>query len=324
MAKARYIQLANMLGTSIQNGKLAPGTKLPTHRAFAEQFDIALATATRVYAELERRGHVIGEAGRGTYVRDPGLPMALGVHQTAQDGLVDLVFNMPGETADADFLRAGLRQLATAGDLEAMLRYHPHGGRLHERKVIAASLRHSLGPIDPEHLLITSGGQHGLAITGFGLFKQGDAIAVDALTYPGFKSVAALQGIDLIPIHGKSGVMDPDDLDRQCRVQNLRAVYLMPTVHNPLGSVINAQIRAQLIDVARRHDLLIIEDAAYAFLEPDPPPSLIALAPERTIHVGGFLKASQLVCALVMSSHLSTIWCHCLRQYARQPGIRPL
>lgn len=291
MAKARYIQLANMLGTSIQNGKLAPGTKLPTHRAFAEQFDIALATATRVYAELERRGHVIGEAGRGTYVRDPGLPMALGVHQTAQDGLVDLIFNMPGETADADFLRAGLRQLATAGDLEAMLRYHPHGGRLHERKIIAASLRHSLGPIDPEHLLITSGGQHGLAITGFGLFKQGNAIAVDALTYPGFKSVAALQGIDLIPIHGKSGVMDPDHLDRQCRVQNLRAVYLMPTVHNPLGSVINAQTRAQLIDVARRHDLLIIEDAAYAFLEPDPPPSLIALAPERTIHIGGFSKS---------------------------------
>ncbi|SFU15200.1 Aminotransferase class I and II [Sedimentitalea nanhaiensis] len=48
--------------------------------------------------------------------------------------------------------------------------------------------------------------------------------------------------------------------------------------------------RLRLIEVARKHDLLIIEDAAYAFLEPDPPSSFIALTPERTVHVGSFSK----------------------------------
>jgi DNA-binding transcriptional MocR family regulator len=287
MPKARYLSLANTMASAIQSGKLAPGTRLPTHRAFAEQFEIALATATRVYGELERRGMVVGESGRGTFVRDLGLPMTLGVHQTATDGLIDLVFNMPGDAADADVLRAGLRKLATAGDLDAMLRYQPHGGRIHERRIIA----NSLGPVDPERLLVTSGGQHGLAITAFGLLSRGDAVATDTLTYPGFKSVAALQGLDLVPIDGVQGVMDPDDLDRHCRSQHIKAVYLMPTVHNPLGSVMDEATRVALIAVARKHDLLIIEDAAYAFLEPDPPPAFLALAPERTIYVGGFSKS---------------------------------
>ena len=291
MKKARYKDLADMLSTAIQEGKLAPGTKLPTHRAFAEQFNVALATATRAYGELERRGMIVGEAGRGTFVRDLGLPPTLGVRQTANDGLVDLVFNMPGDAADADMLRAGLRRMAAAGDLEAMLRYQPHGGRAHERRIIAESLASSLGPIDPECLLVTSGGQHGLAIIALGLFQRGDGVAIDTLTYPGFKSLAALQGLDLIPVEGQGGVMDPDDLERQCRARKLRAIYLMPTVHNPLGAVMDEATRLHLIEIARKHDLLVIEDADYAFLEPDPPPSLVSLAPERTVHVGSFSKS---------------------------------
>lgn len=291
MREPRYIRLADMLATAIQTGEIAPGTKLPTHRAFAEQFNVALATATRVYGELERKGMIVGEAGRGTFVRDPGLPPSLGLRQTDNDGSTDLVFNMPGDAADAEMLRTGLRRLAVAGDLESMLRYQPHGGRAHERRIIAGFLSSVLGPIDSDCLLITSGGQHGLAITVLGLLAHGDLIATDALTYPGFKSVAALQAIQLLPVDGLDGVMNPDDLERQCRERKIRALYLMPTVHNPLGTVMDEMTRRAIVEIARTYDLLVIEDAAYAFLEPDPPPSLFALAPERTVHVGGFSKS---------------------------------
>lgn len=291
MPTAQYLRLADRLATAIRDGKLAPGSRLPTHRAFAEKFGVALATATRVYGELERRGLVVGETGRGTFVRDQAVPPTLGVRQSSNTGLVDLVFNMPGEAADSDLLRDGLRRLATMGDLEAMLRYQPHGGRPHERKIIAEDLGRSIGRIDPERLLITSGGQHGLAIIGLGLFGRGDAIASDALTYPGIKAVAALHGLDLVPVNGRDGVMDPEDLERQSRKRKLSAVYLMPTVHNPLGVVMDEPTRRRIIDIARRHDLLLIEDAAYAFLEPDAPPSFAALAPERVVHVGSYSKS---------------------------------
>lgn len=313
MPQARYLRLADQIAAAIDRGTLAPGTRLPTHRAFAERFGVALATATRTYGELERRGLVTGEAGRGTFVRDPGLPLSLGMQQGTSDGLLDLVFNMPGDSGDPDMLRAGLKRLATAGDLEAMLRYQPHGGRPHERRLIAAHLEPTLGdgfgPLDPEHLLITSGAQHGLAITALALFKRGDLIASDALTYPGFKSVASLQGIDLAPVDSLAhagGVMDPDALDRLCRARPVRAVYLMPTVHNPLGAVMDIATRHRIVAVAQAHDLLILEDAAYAFLDPTPRPSLLSLAPERTLHIGGFSKSLATGCALAISSRRPT------------------
>lgn len=290
MPKAQFIDLADTLAAEIADGTLTPGTRLPTHRAFAESRGVALATATRAYAELQKRGLIVGESGRGVYVRDAGVPVALGIEQAASDGLIDLVFNMPGDAADAAMLRAGLKRLAAAGDLEAMLRYQPHGGRPHERKIFAAQVTKRLGRIDPDRLLITSGGQHGLAMIALGLLRRGDAIGTDPLTYPGFRTVAALQGLSLVPVDGRDGVMDIDALERRCRQNRLRALYLMPTVQNPLGTVMDEATRRRLIEVARRHDLLVIEDSAYAFLETDPLPSLVALAPERTVHVAGFSK----------------------------------
>lgn len=193
-------------------------------------------------------------------------------------------------------LRTGLRRLAAAGDLEAMLRYQPHGGRMHERRIIAGHLSPLHGLISPERLLVTSGSQHGLAVACLGLFRHGDAIAADALTYPGFKSAAALRSLELVPVSAPQGVMDPEDLDRQCGLRKIRAVYLMPTVHSPLGAVMDEPTRHRLLAVAQRHNLLIIEDAAYAFLEPDPPPSFLALAPDRTVYIGGFSKTSRRGC----------------------------
>lgn len=291
MPKRQFIDLADTVATQIADGTLPPGTKLPPHRTFADCHGVALATATRAYRELERRGLIVGERGRGMFVRDIGVPEALGMEQAASDGLIDLVFNMPGGSSDAEMLRAGLKRLAAGGDLDAMLRYQPHAGRLHERRIIAQHAEDRLGPVDPETLLVTSGGQHGLALIALGLLKPGYAIGTDPITYAGIKTVAAVQTTPLVPITGVDGVMDPDALEQECLRSGLRAVYLMPTVQNPLGAVMSEEIRQGLVRVARKHDLLVIEDSAYAFLETDPPPSFRSLAPERTIHIGSFSKS---------------------------------
>ncbi len=55
--------------------------------------------------------------------------------------MVDLNFNYPSLPGQAELLRERLRQLAAAGDLEALLRYQPHGGRPHERATRGATPR---------------------------------------------------------------------------------------------------------------------------------------------------------------------------------------
>lgn len=291
MARARYKQLVDAFAADIRAGVLAPGTRLPTHRQLAAREGLALVTASRVYAELEAMGLVSGETGRGTYVRETALPPGQGVDQQATAaGTLDLNFNYPALPGQAELLRTALRQLAATGDLEALLRYQPHAGRGHERATVARHLACRGLAVAGEQVLMVSGAQHGLATTVMALLKPGDVVAVDALTYPGFKVVADAHGLELLAIPLSEQGPDLDALQRLCQRRRVRAVYAMPTLHNPMGWVLDLAWRQRLVAIARAHSLLLIEDAAYAFLAQDPPVPLAALAPEITVYISGFSK----------------------------------
>jgi len=292
MAEARYKQLVDELAAEIRAGRLQPGTRLPTHRRLAERHGLALVTASRVYAELEAMGLVSGEVGRGTFVREAAMHGGVGVDQrTMAPDLVDLNFNYPSLPGQAELLRAALRQLAAGGELDAMLRYAPHGGRMHERACVARHLASRGLAAEPSSVLLVDGAQHGLAVTVMALLQPGDVVAVDALTYPGFKVLAEAHRLELAPIPASGQGPDLDALERLCARRRVKAIYAMPTLHNPLGWVMSASRRRRLAAIARRHGLLIIEDAAYAFLADDPPPPLATLAPETTVYVSGLSKS---------------------------------
>ncbi|MDX9682490.1 PLP-dependent aminotransferase family protein [Pseudomonas protegens] len=291
MARARYKQLVDTFAADIRTGILAPGTRLPTHRELAAREGLALVTASRVYAELEAMGLVSGETGRGTYVRETALPPGQGVDQPATaPGTLDLNFNYPALPGQAELLRSALRQLAATGDLEALLRYQPHAGRSHERATVARYLAGHGLVVEGEQVLLVSGAQHGLSTTLMALLKPGDVVAVDALTYPGFKVVAEAHGLELLAIPLSEQGPDLEAFERLCQRRRVRAVYAMPTLHNPMGWVLDLAWRQRLVAIARAHGLLIIEDAAYAFLAQDPPAPLAALAPEITVYISGFSK----------------------------------
>ncbi|MBE4998667.1 PLP-dependent aminotransferase family protein [Klebsiella pneumoniae] len=289
--KARYKAVVDRYAQAIRSGQLPAGSRLPTHRTLAAGERISLATATRVYRELEEMGLVSGETGRGTFVRDLSLPPGHGVdQQVVAADVVDLNFNYPSLPEQGDALREALRQLAMAGDIDSHLRYQPHAGRLAERDIIARHLTCQHFAPDAENVLIVNGAQHGLAVTVMGLLRPGDVEAVDALTYSGFKALAALYHLELAAIPCRPEGPDLQALHTLCQQRRVRAVYTMPTLHNPLGWVLNTGQRQALADLARQHDLLIIEDAAYARLVSHPPPPVVSYAPERTVYVTGFSK----------------------------------
>lgn len=289
--KARYKAVVDRYAQAIRSGQLPAGSRLPTHRTLAAGERISLATATRIYRELEEMGLVSGETGRGTFVRDLSLPPGHGVdQQVVAADVVDLNFNYPSLPEQGDALREALRQLAMAGDIDSHLRYQPHAGRLAEREIIARHLTCQHFTPDAENVLIVNGAQHGLAVTVMGLLRPGDVVAVDALTYSGFKVLAALYHLELAAIPCRPEGPDLQALHTLCQQRRVRAVYTMPTLHNPLGWVLNTGQRQALADLARQHDLLIIEDAAYARLVSRPPPPVISYAPERTVYVTGFSK----------------------------------
>ncbi|MFS8975851.1 PLP-dependent aminotransferase family protein [Cupriavidus necator] len=291
MPQARYKELVDQLAADIRAGRLRPGTRLPTHRDLAAREGLALVTATRVYAELQAMGLVSGETGRGTFVKE-ALPLGQGIdlHAWSAD-TVDLSFNYPSSPGQADLLRAALRQLAAAGDLESLLRYQPHGGREHERATVARHLASRGLTASVETTLLVSGAQHGLTTTAMALLEPGDVVAVDALTYPGFKLAAEANRLELASVPAAGHGPDLDALAALCKRRRVRAVYAMPTLHNPLGWVMSARRRRELVAIARQHGLILIEDAAYAFLAEGAPPPLAALAPETTVYVSSLSKS---------------------------------
>lgn len=292
MPRARYKSLVDTFAEDIRSGTLPPGTRLPTHRQLAADHGLALVTASRVYTELEAMGLVSGETGRGTFVREISLPPGQGSGQmSVATGMLDLNFNYPSLPGQADLLRTALRQLALSGDLEALLRYQPHAGRLHERAAVARHLLSRGLSVEAEQVLVVSGAQHGLAVTMMALLKPGDVVAVDALTYSGFKVLAETLHLEIVAIPVTASGPDLDALQRLCSKRPVRAVYSIPTLHNPLGWVMSLAQREQLVGIARQHKLMIIEDAAYAFLAAEAPPPLATLAPECTVYVGGFSKS---------------------------------
>ncbi len=286
----KYKRLVDVLAAQIRSGRRPAGSRLPTHRELATAEGIALVTASRVYAELAAMGLVSNEQGRGTFVRDLSAAHEFDQLSVAVDA-IDLLFNSPSVPGQADLLRRALRELAAAGDLESLLRYQPHRGRVQDREAVAQHLLRRGLSVGRERVLMVNGAQHGLAVAAMALFQPGDVIAVDAITYPGMVVLAHTLRLELAPLPASDTGVDLDALDQLCRRRRVRGLYVIPTVHNPLGWVLPDEARERLVAIARRYELAVVEDASYAYLAEDAPPPLAMLAPELTVYVSGLSKS---------------------------------
>lgn len=112
-----------------------------------------------------------------------------------------------------------------------------------ERKIIAGYLASPEFEPEPENVIIVNGAQHGLTVTVMGLLRPGDVVAVDALTYPGFKVLAELYHLEIVSIPALVDGPDLSALEAICQKRDVRAIYTMPTLHNPLGWVLSRKQR---------------------------------------------------------------------------------
>jgi DNA-binding transcriptional MocR family regulator len=144
--------------------------------------------------------------------------------------------------------------------------------------------------VEPERAWFVCGGHHGTLVALLAAGLAGKTIAVEEITYTAILEQGKMLGAKLLGCAYDSEGLLPEALRSACESQKVSAVFLMPTVHNPLGIVAGLERRQAIVGVAREFDLIIIEDDAYGFMEPDAPPSYARLAPERTFYVRGLSK----------------------------------
>ena len=160
-----------------------------------------LTTATRSYAEAQRRGLLDATVGRGTFVR--GRAPAPAARTEDASGPVDLSMNMPPQPAEPalrDLLQRGFSTLLARSDVHDILTYRTGAGSAEERAAGTAWLRPTLGEVDPGRLLVCPGAQHALAVALALLARRDAVVLTDPCTYLGLRNAAARSSAEPAPV----------------------------------------------------------------------------------------------------------------------------
>lgn len=287
MSKFEYVKLADTIAAEISSGARKPGDRLPPQRSFAYERGIAVSTASRVYTELLRRGLVVGEVGRGTFISGE-TRRGIAVPTEPRGARVDFEFNYPLLPQQPAMIAKSLAGLERPDALEVALRPATSTGTATTRSISAAYLSRQGWSPNPDHLVFTSNGRQCIAAALAALVPAGGRCGVEALTYPFIKGIAARLGITLVPLSMDEHGMRPDAIQKAHREAHLAALYLQPTIQNPLGITIPLARRNDILRVAEKLNLPIIEDTVYGFLADEAP--LAALAPDRCVVIDSLSK----------------------------------
>ena len=289
----RYRAIAEAIARDIEAGRLVPGDRLPTHRDLAYLLGVTVGTVTRAYAEAQRLGLLVGEVGRGSFIAQRAPADALYHAPPQRDGVVDMSLNYPpAEPLAEAALRDSLEALARRNDLGHLLPYGTFDGPEEPRQAVAAWLgRQHRFPVEADRLVLTSGGQHAISAAIAAVAEPGDVVLCGALTWTGIRAIAEMMRLQLrgLAMDGE-GVL-PEAFDVACRTLSPKALYLIPTLQNPTGTIMGEGRRAALAHIAERYNVSIVEDDIYGFLAPDAPAPIATRAPEQTLYLTSLSKS---------------------------------
>ncbi|MEY9467136.1 DNA-binding transcriptional MocR family regulator [Bradyrhizobium ottawaense] len=162
MSKFEYVKLADAIASDISNGTLRPGDRLPPQRNFAYDRGIAVSTASRVYTELLRRGLVVGEVGRGTFISGD-IRREVEALSEPRDARIDFEVNYPLLPQQWAMIAKSLAGLERVDALESALRVSTSTGTKSARNAAAAYLARKDFAPQAEQIVFTANGKQSLA-----------------------------------------------------------------------------------------------------------------------------------------------------------------
>jgi len=181
----------------------------------------------------------------------------------------------------------------------AMFQYGPTAGQI--RELIASSLREDENiDVPAESIVVTVGCQEAMLLALRALISgPQDVFLVSSPCYVGITGAASLLDIAVVAVEEREDGFRCADLDlainaERVRGRHPRAFYLVPDHSNPAGTTMPVETRRELLDLAARHDILIVEDSPYRMVSPGPRlPTLKSLDRQhRVIHLGSFSKTA--------------------------------
>jgi DNA-binding transcriptional MocR family regulator len=287
------VLLAARLRRLIDEGELPPGEPLPPDRVLASALAVGRSTVVIAYDLLRQDGRIVRRQGSGTRVAgsEPPVPRqttsaAMFLHLLEPpDGVIPLACAAPDapppELAEA-YARIARTLAGTAGDIG----YYPAGHPVLRRAIAERYTRRGIRT-SHERILVTTGGQQALSLLARALLAPGDRVVVEGPTYPG--ALEAFREQAAVPHALPTGLTG---LAAACE-HSAALAYVIPTFHNPTGSVLSSFARRALVHAAAAVNVRLIEDEVLSDLgfpgTPVPPP--LAAYADEVISVGSLSKS---------------------------------
>jgi GntR family transcriptional regulator/MocR family aminotransferase len=318
-----YQQIKDYVRQGILSGSLAPETRLPASRQLAQDLGVNRITVENAYSELEAEGLVFSRIGSGTYIlptnplhplqksdREAVWPLwqqnlpvmdAVAKLAAAEDMLKAAGHPNPINFASgisdtrhypADEFRKVLQSIMRRDGMEAF-GYGERSGYAPLREGVVHILASQGLQTRPENILITAGSQQAIALVTQVLLNAGDVILVESPTYSIAIELFRALGFRLVGIQMDHQGMQVDKLEKILQQHHPKLIYTIPNFHNPTGTCLNSARRRQLIVLAERYNIPILEDDFVGDLryEGRAQPSLKAMDPGgQVIYVSTFSK----------------------------------
>src|SRR6476660_3811430 len=203
---------------------------------------------------------------------------------TARPEVISLAGGLPDTSTFPPDTFAAVTQRIAAENCAKALQYGPTDGLPETKQCIAEVMQAEDMRVDPEDIVVTTGGQQVIDLVVKTLVDPGDVVVAEAPTYPGAVPVFSSYEADVVQIEMDSEGMRIDlleeTLDRlEKDGRRPKFIYTVPTFQNPAGVTLSAPRRQRLVEIARERELLVLEDNPYGLLryEGDPLPPLRAL-----------------------------------------------
>lgn len=147
------------------------------------------------------------------------------------------------------------------------------------------------------NIVVTTGSQQALDLITKLFIDQGDVVFVESPSYLGALGIFRSYQANVVHVETDDDGMIPESLEAAIRVavsagRRMKLLYLIPNFNNPSGVTLAAERRGKLVDIAKRHHILIIEDNPYGLLWFDrpAPPAMRSLEEDGIVYLGSFSK----------------------------------
>lgn len=302
---ALYHNIASKISTHIAKGIFPPGSRLPGTRRLSEQFGVSASTIVQAQRQLENSGLIEARPRSGFYVSQrpwfepelptPSTPDLVPAAVTGQELVLQLArfvdrpdyVRLGTGVPDSLFLpmrafQASLLKIARRYDQRAAS-YAPPSGLPELQQQIARRMYLQGSDVPADRILVTNGCLEAVSMALRTVAQAGDVVAIESPTFYGF-----LQVIESLNMKALEIPTDPQDgislaaLQLALEQWPVKACMIVPNFSNPLGSLIPDDRKRQLVALARRHNLALIEDDIFGDLgfSGERPRNLLSFADE--------------------------------------------